>query len=179
LKQEFNIEIKWRAFPLHPEIPEEGVSLKQYFAGRIGNIDKMIGSMKQMAFDLGLPFGEVVNICNTRRAQEMGAWAESENKGAAFHHAVFAAYFVKAENLADLKVLENIAVSIGLDGKKACDVLDQRTFKSQVDADWKLAAENAITAVPTFMIKGERLVGAQSYDKLQSLMHRHNVSAIE
>jgi predicted DsbA family dithiol-disulfide isomerase len=137
----------------------------------------MIHWMQQTALDLGLPFGDVVNICNTRLAQELGCWAESENKGTAFHHAAFTAYFVKAENLADLKVLKDIAVSIGLDGQKACDVLEQRTFKSQVDADWKLAAENAVTAVPTFMINGERLVGAQPYNKLKSLMHRHNVNS--
>ncbi len=28
--------------------------------------------MKQTALDLGLPFGEVVNIYNTRLAQELG-----------------------------------------------------------------------------------------------------------
>ncbi len=136
----------------------------------------MINWMKQTALDLGLPFGKVVNIYNTRLAQELGCWAETENKGTAFHHAAFNAYFVKAENLADQKVLEDIAVFIGLDGKKACDVIEQRTFKSQMDADWKLAAENAISAVPTFMINGERLVGAQPYDKLKNLMHRHNVN---
>ena len=135
--------------------------------------------MKQTASDLGLPFGEVVNIYNTRLAQELGCWAELENKGTAFHHAAFNAYFVKAENIADQKVLEDIAVSIGLDGKEACDVLEQRTFKRQVDADWKQAAENTISAVPTFMINGERLVGAQSYDKLKTLMHRHGVNTIE
>jgi predicted DsbA family dithiol-disulfide isomerase len=160
---------------LHPEIPEEGVSLKQYFAGKISNIDKMIASMKQMAFDLGLPFGEVVNIYNTRLAQELGCWAESKNKGEAFHTAAFAIYFVKSKNLADREVLEDIAVSIGLDGKETRDVLEQRIFKDYVDADWQLAVDNAITAVPTFMMNRERLVGAQSYEKLKSLMLRHNV----
>jgi predicted DsbA family dithiol-disulfide isomerase len=139
----------------------------------------MINWMKQTASDLGLPFGEVVNIYNTRLAQELGCWAETENKGEAFHAAAFAAYFVKAENLADQKVLEDIAVSIGLDGEKARNVIAQRSFKVQVDADWKLAAENTISAVPTFMINGERLVGAQSYDKLKTLMHRHGVNTIE
>ena len=139
----------------------------------------MINWMKQTASDLGLPFGEVVNIYNTRLAQELGCWAEAENKGTAFHHAAFNAYFVEAKNFADMKVLEDIAISIGLNGNNACDVREQRTFKSLVDADWKLAAENAITAVPTFMINGERLVGAQPYDKLKTLMHRHNVNTIE
>jgi predicted DsbA family dithiol-disulfide isomerase len=132
----------------------------------------MIDWMKQTASDLGLPFGEVVNICNTRLAQEMGAWAESENKGTAFHHAAFKAYFVEAKNLADLKVLEDIAASIGLDKGKARRVIEQRTYKNYVDADWKLAAEYAITAVPTFLMGQERLVGAQSYDKLKHLVNQ-------
>jgi len=132
--------------------------------------------MKQTASDLGLPFGEVVNICNTRLAQEMGAWAESENKGTAFHHAAFAAYFVEAKNLADLKVLEDIAGSIGLDADRARCVIEQRTFKTHVDTDWQLAAEYVITAVPTFLMGQERLVGAQPYDKLKQLMNKQNIS---
>jgi len=176
LKQEFDIEIKWRAFPLYPEIPEEGVSLKQYFAGKIGNIDKMIDWMKQTASDLGLPFGDVVNIYNTRLTQELGCWAESKNNEEAFHQAAFAAYFVNGENLADRTVLENLAVSIGLEGEEAREVMDQRKFKDAVDADWKLAIDSNIKAVPTFLMGQERLVGAQPYDKLKQLMNKQNIS---
>lgn len=149
--------------------------LKQYFAGKIGNIDKMIGSMKQTASDLGLPFGEVTHIYNTRLAQELGCWAETENRGAVFHAAAFNAYFVEAKNLADWRVLEDIAVSTGLDGETARKVISQRLFMDQVDLDWNLSIENAVTAVPTFMIRQDRLVGAQSYEKLKNLMLRHNV----
>jgi len=138
----------------------------------------MVDWMKQTASDLGLPFGEVVNICNTRLAQELGCWAESENKGTAFHHAAFAAYFVEAKNLADIKVLGGIAASIGLDADKARRVIEQRTYKTHVDADWKLAAEYAITAVPTFLMGQERLVGAQPYDKLKHLVNSFNVSVM-
>ena len=131
--------------------------------------------MKQTASDLGLPFGEVVNIYNTRLAQELGCWAESKNKGDAFHQAAFAAYFVKGENLADRTVLENLSAAIGLEIEEARDVIAQRKFKAAVDADWKLAVDSNIKAVPTFIINHERMVGAQSYDALKRLMNRHNV----
>lgn len=145
----------------------------------MGNIEKMIGSMKQTARDLGLAFGEVVNIYNTRLAQELGCWAESKNKEEAFHQAAFAEYFVKGENLADRTVLEDLAVSIGLDVEETRDVLDQRKFKNVVDADWQLAVDSNITAVPTFIINHERMVGAQSYDTLKRLMDRHDVSSVD
>ncbi len=128
-----------------------------------------------MASDLRLPFGEVLHIYNTRLAQELSCWAETKNKGEAFHAAAFAAYFVRAKNLSDTQVLEDIAVSIGLDRKDARNVIAQRLFKDQVDADWQLARDNAISAVPTFMINKDRLVGAQPYEKLQNLMRSHHV----
>lgn len=130
--------------------------------------------MKQTASDLGLPFGEITHIYNTRLAQELSCFAEKENKGAKFHKAAFAAYFVKGKNLADLKVLKAIAASVGLEKEAAQEVIEKRIYQKQVDADWERAAENRITAVPTFMIKQERMVGAQSYDKLRSMMCRHN-----
>ncbi len=131
--------------------------------------------MKQMASNLGLPFGEVVFVYNTRLAQEVGCWAETKNKGAAFHAAAFFAYFVEAKNLADSLVIEDIAISIGLDGETARNVIGQRLFKDQVAADWNLAVGNGIKAVPSFMINQERMVGAQSYEKLKNLMFRHKV----
>ncbi len=122
-----------------------------------------------------MPFGEISHIYNTRLAQELSCLAEKENKGAEFHKAAFAAYFVEGKNLADLKVLEDIAASVGLEKAAAREVVEQRTFQQQVDADWERAAENRITAVPTFIIKQERMVGAQPYEKLKRMMCRHNV----
>ena len=130
--------------------------------------------MKATASDLGLPFGEITHIFNTRLAQELSHLAEKENKGAEFHKAAFEAYFVERKNLADLKVLEAIAASVGLEQSATRKAVEQRIYKKQVDADWKRAAENRIAAVPTFMIKQERMVGAQSYEKLRSMMGRHN-----
>ena len=41
-----------------------------------------MGSIKRTASDLGLPFGEISHIYNTRLAQELSCFAEKENKGA-------------------------------------------------------------------------------------------------
>lgn len=51
--------------------------------------------LKATAAKLGLPFGDRTATCNSRRAQELGKWAEAENRGEPFHRLAFEAYFVK------------------------------------------------------------------------------------
>jgi hypothetical protein len=43
-------------------------------------------------------------------------------------------------------------------------VLESRSFRSAVDADWQRSASLGITSVPTFVLGEFALVGAQPYD---------------
>jgi len=58
LQKEYEIQIRWIAFPLHPETPEEGLTLEELFAGRNIDIDKARERLRQVAHELGLPLGE-------------------------------------------------------------------------------------------------------------------------
>ena len=177
LKKEFQFETRWTAFPLHPETPPEGRSLQELFAGRDFDIPQMLAKLKQVASDLELPFGDREMTYNSRLAQELGKWAEQKGKGDAFHDAAFRAYFADGHNIADVKILVNIATSVGLDAKDAQEVIDARTFKEAVDADWARAYESRVTAVPTFMINSDQLVGAQSYSALEGMLISNGVQA--
>ncbi len=103
---------------------------------------------------------------NTRLAQELGLWAAEQGRGEPFHLAAFEAYFVEGKNLASREVLLSLAGSAGLPGQEASEVIEDRTFRDAVDEDWALARKLAITAVPTFVLDGRRLVGAQPYEEL-------------
>ena len=107
---------------------------------------------------------------NSRRAQELGKWAEQNGKGDAYHHAVFRAYFAEGLNIYDMGHLVTIADSVGLDGNSARAVLDSEAFKEAVDRDWAQAYKAGITAVPTFEINGQVLVGAQPYTVLKNFI---------
>jgi predicted DsbA family dithiol-disulfide isomerase len=135
----------------------------------------MMRHLRKTATDLGLPFGEREKTYNSRLAQELGLWAESKNKGDAFHSAAFKAYFVDGKNIAKIPVLLDLAASVELPGEEAAAVLATRLFKEAVDADWSLSREKAITAVPTFVMNQEKLVGAQPYEMLVKLMRTHGV----
>jgi predicted DsbA family dithiol-disulfide isomerase len=160
---------------LHPETPPEGRSLQDLFSGRNIDISQMLAHLKQVARDLDLPFGDRKMTYNSRLAQELGKWAEKMGKGDAFHDAVFRAYFADGRNIADLNVLTDVAISVGLDPKEANAMLTARIFREAVDSDWNRAHESRVTAVPTFLINGQTLVGAQPFNALANFMLQNNV----
>lgn len=175
MRKNFEIAIQWRAFPLHPETPEEGLTLEELFAGRGVDIDKMMLRLKKVAEELGLPLGERKRTYNSRLAQELAKWAEAKEKGDEFHEAIFRAYFVDGNNIGKIDELVKLAKSVGLPHGEAKTVLHSRSFKNAVDSDWSKAHEMGITAVPTFVIDTQKLVGAQPYEMLEQFLNVNNV----
>ena len=126
----------------------------------------MLAHLKKTADQLGLPFGKRHMTFNSRRAQELGKWAEQRGLEDAFHRAVFKAYFSEGRNIAQLTVLLEIVNAIGGDPGEARTALEDGRFSAAVDQDWQRSRTMGITAVPTFVTNGRRLVGAQSYQDL-------------
>jgi predicted DsbA family dithiol-disulfide isomerase len=147
------------------------------FAGRRINIPEMLQRLEQTARSLGLPFGVRRMSFNSRRAQEAAKWAESQGKADPFHHAVFRAYFVDGQNLHAIETLAAAAESVGLKGAALDEVFRNQTYKAAVDQDWLRARQLGITAVPTFRMHGESLVGAQPYEQLAALLTAQRVPA--
>ena len=167
LKKEHGVKIEWVHFPLHPETPAEGLALADLFAGRGLDIKAMHAQMKARMDAEGLPYGERTHTYNSRLSQELGKWADSQLGGEAFHDAMFRAYFVEARDISQPAVLLEIAERVGLSVDGARDVLEKRTFKDAVDADWKLSRQYGITGVPTFVVGRSGVVGAQPYEALE------------
>ncbi len=136
----------------------------------------MLTRLEEAARRFEVPFGKRRMSYNSRRAQEGAKWAESLGRADAWHRAVFEAYFVHGRNLYETDTLIQAAKEIGLDGSGLSEALSTRAFKADVDEDWMLSHRLGITAVPTFRIDGDLLVGAQPYDALASFAAAHGVS---
>jgi len=172
LKAEHNVKVEWIHFPLHPDTPGEGRSLADLFSGRPVDRKAMHAQMKARMDAEGLPYGERTMTYNSRLAQELGKWADTQPGGEAIHDALFRAYFVQARDISQPAVLLDIAQQVGLSVDGAREVLEKRTFKDAVDEDWKLSREYGITGVPTFVAGRRGVVGAQPYEALEQLVQK-------
>jgi len=170
LRKEHGVKIEWVHFPLHADTPAEGRSLEELFRGRGYDIAKMQAQMRARMQAEGLPYGDRKMTFNSRLAQELGKWADTQPNGGAIHDALFRAYFVDGRNIGDVAVLLEIAKAVGLDEAKAREVLEKRTFKAAIDADWKKSRDYGVTGVPTFVHDGKGVVGAQPYEALVELI---------
>jgi len=146
------------------------MTLEELFAGRPVDIPKMLTRLRQVAAEEGLPFGDRKKTFNSRMAQELGKWAESKGEGERFHNAMFRAYFADGLNIGRVQVLLDVCKSMGLPLEEAEKVLEGRPFRDAVDQDWARSREAGITAVPTFSMNRQMLVGAQPYEALEKLV---------
>jgi predicted DsbA family dithiol-disulfide isomerase len=155
IQKEYGIDVDWKAFSLYPEIPEQGIEWSALFPGQKSDSNRGKGRMRSVAEELGLPLGENRRtVSNSRRAQELGKWAESMGKGDLFRKTVFHAYFSEGRNIAQLAELENIASTAGLPADQVSLVLDKGLYAESVDSDWHMSEKLRIVAVP-FVICGE------------------------
>ena len=164
------MSVHWRAFPLHPETPEEGQLLEDLFRTGPEKIAGMMEHLRKTAQDLGLPFAARTRTYNSRLAQELGLWAMDKGCGDAFHRAAFTAYFAGGLNLAKHQVLLDLVQDVGLPSGEAREILSARTYAEKVDKDWADSRFKGVTAVPTFIMGQHKLVGAQSFESLVELV---------
>ena len=169
LKQNFDIDVKLVHFPLHPETPAEGQSLAEMF-GPGKDIDAMNARMRGLMGEEGLPYNDRAHTFNSRLAQELGTWADTQPGGDAIHDAMYIAYFVDNRNVGDIEVLVEVAQSVGLSADEARNVLTNRSFEEAVDSDWAKSREYGVTGVPTFVSGGAGVFGAQPYEALEQLV---------
>jgi predicted DsbA family dithiol-disulfide isomerase len=178
LQENYPVKINWVHFPLHPETPPEGKSLEELFAGR--DITPMRERMKALMQDAGLPYGDRTHTYNSRLAQELGKWADTQDGGDAIHDKLYKAYFLENRNISNIDELVEVAQSIGLDSEAARKVLENREFKNQIDEDWQRSRESGVSGVPTFYCDDLVVVGCQPYETLEKfVLHLMQEKGIE
>ena len=170
LRQNFDVAVQWSYFPLRPDTPAQGLLLEELFAGRGFDLDAMHDRMKSLMDAEGLPYNRRSHTYNSRLAQELAKWGDSQPGFESLHGALYRAYFVDGRNIGDGEVLVDIAKSVGLSADDAREVLTERSFKQAVDSDWEQARRFGITGVPTFLAGEYKVVGAQPYNVLADLL---------
>ena len=121
----------------------------------------------------GLPYGQRTHTYNSRLAQELGKWADTQPGGEAIHDPLFQAYFVDGRNIEDTSVLIEIAVDAGLERTPVAGFLDSDKALDIVETEATQAHQSGIQGVPAFIVNGRFLFsGAQSPETISLSIKR-------
>ena len=174
LLREFDLELDWHGFELHPETPPGGMSLNVLFPG--ADLKSLHERTKAFAAQFGVTnFQPPDRLVNTRRALAVAELARESGVLEKFRHAALEAHWRKGQNLEDDTVLAALAVEAGLDPEAALAAADSPEYLARVDARQNEAKRQGVTGIPTLLIGNQRIVGCQPYEVLARAADRAGV----
>ncbi|MBY9016825.1 MAG: DsbA family oxidoreductase [Candidatus Lokiarchaeota archaeon] len=169
LKENYDLEIEWRPFEIHPETPKEGTELntlpfpKEY-------LDMMKVNIKRLADDVGISLKLSDKLPNSRLALYLSEFARKKGKFEEFHKLVFDSYWKEGKDIGDQAFLLALAEKVGLSRNEVLDYIDSEEPKSELMKSLKDLKGYGINGVPTFIIGDKIVVGAQPYDVFKKVI---------
>jgi len=171
LRDEFDLVVDWRGFPLHPRTPKGGMPLSALFPA--ARIPGMKEHMRQFAAGFGVTgIVHPERLPNTRRVLAMAEYARAQDKLEEFRRAGMEAHWRHGNGLESDDDLRAIAAGVGLDAEAALAAADSPHFQGEIDRKLAEAAAQGVTGIPTFFIGDEAVVGCQPYEVLAAAAQR-------
>jgi predicted DsbA family dithiol-disulfide isomerase len=172
LEKEFEIEVEWQPYELHPEIPPEGMPLQGLF-GDTARAAAYFDNLRAYAAEAGIDLKRPAIITNSRQALEAAEFAREHDRFDAYHPALFRAYFEEGRDIGDPDVLCDLASECGLDAAALREALRSQRYASLVERQMEEARQRGMSGTPNFLFDGRfTLVGAQEYRVFQDLAER-------
>ena len=169
LSEEFDLDIKWHSFEIHPETPPEGVDLEKRFG--IEMLGNSLINLKSRGKNLNLKFGELKYMPNSNLAHQLSLYAKDMGVFDSIHSKLMTAYFKDLKDIGSLEVLIDISRSVGLDSMETYKILSKNTYKKEVDRLSSVAINDGITSTPTFIINDTKVFsGAQPLDYFRNIL---------
>lgn len=174
LKPEFDLEIEWRGFQIHPEWPADGMPASEYRRGMDPETRRAIWTRIQgMAENVGFTMKPPELLTNSRIALEAAEFAQECGKGEAFEERVYRAYFYEGLNIGDQGVLARLAAEAGIDRDELSLAIESNRYTARPRDTAVEAHERGVSGVPTFFVGDYPLVGAQSEDVMRQILSRY------
>ncbi|MBS2028369.1 MAG: DsbA family protein [Deltaproteobacteria bacterium] len=164
LQKEFDIELDWHGYELHPDTPPGGIALVEKFGPRIHAMHK---NLEQFAKGFGVTDMKLRERSpNTRRALAVAEYAREQGKLEAFRQRAMDAHWTQGKDLESDVDLRALATEAGLDPDAAVAASNDPKYLARIDARREQAEEVGITGIPTFVIGNRAVVGCQPYEVL-------------
>ena len=161
-RREFDADVLWLPFDLHPEYPPEGLALdelhRRYGLG-VGDRDPL----RDRFAAAGLEYNRPTVVPNTRLALRLGELARDRGLHQPFHDRLMDAYWSEATNIGNPDALRRLAAEAGLGASDVERVIaDPSAYLERVEESTRQAFAIGINAVPAFLLDRRLIVlGAQ------------------
>jgi predicted DsbA family dithiol-disulfide isomerase len=161
-RREFDADVVWLPFDLHPEYPVEGIPLealhRRYGIG-VGDRDPLHDRFASA----GLEYNRPDVVPNTRLALRMTELAREQGLHERFHDRLMDAYWAEATNVGDPEELRRLAAEVGLESDDVERVIeDPAAYLEIVEGSTQQAHSIGINAIPAFLLDRRLVVlGAQ------------------
>ena len=164
LGDQVKVDIHFQPFELNPQMPAEGQDIGEHIAQKYGASPEQMAQTREAirarGAELGFTFdmGQRARIYNTSDAHRLLHWAELEGKQMALKEALFKAYFTDGKSPGDHAVLLSVAGEVGLDTKRAAEILASNEYADEVRAQEQFYQGNGIHAVPAVIVNNTHLI---------------------
>jgi predicted DsbA family dithiol-disulfide isomerase len=173
LKPEFDLELEWRGFQIHPEWPAEGLPVEKVRSPTDMDARKAAwGRIAALAEAENLPIRSPAMFTNSRAALLGCEYAREKGRPEEFEERVYRAYFVEGENIGDEKVLARCAGDAGLDAAEFATAIWSPRYDLRLKNSTLAANQRQVSGVPTFFIGEFAMVGAQNTDTTRMILKR-------
>ena len=160
---EVKAAIHFQPFELNPQMAPEGEDVVEHIAHKYGpsvDIARSQETLKTRGEAVGFHFDfqKRGRIYNTFDAHRLLHWAQGEGKQHALKNALFGAYFTEGRDPSNHDVLVSVAGSVGLDEKRAREILSSDEFAAAVRERERFYLDAGIHAVPAVIINDRHLI---------------------
>jgi predicted DsbA family dithiol-disulfide isomerase len=162
-----DVQVEWMPFELrpspHPTLRPEEEYLQTAWASSVYPMAKRMGIRIVLPRVSPQPY--------THLAFEGFQYAKEKGSGNEYNGRVLRAFFQEEQDIGDSEVLTQLAEEVGLNREQFREALETRQYKeAHQTALYHTHKEAGISAVPTFMIEGQRLQGLQSKETLERVI---------
>ncbi|MFW9951067.1 MAG: DsbA family protein [Candidatus Thorarchaeota archaeon] len=169
LKKEFNLEVEWKPFEIHPETPKNG-ALTEELPFPKEYLEMAFANVKRLADQDGLKLKFSGRLPNSRLAHYISEFARKKGKFQEFHKLVLEAYWLEGKDIGDKKLLLDLAKSVGLNEKEIENYLNTNEPFNAVQDSLKEVRKYGLNGVPAFLIEDKLIFGAQPYEVFRKVI---------
>jgi predicted DsbA family dithiol-disulfide isomerase len=172
LKEQYDLDIEWKPFELHPETPKEGFPIEKLPFPREA-FEIFLANVKKLADEDGLTIRSGGIMSNSRLALYISEYARKKGLFDQFHELIMKKYWIEGKDIGDLSLLLELAESIGLNRDEILKFIETNEPAKILKVAMAELQNYMINGVPTFIIGDSKIViGAQPYEYFERVINQ-------